>query len=345
MDKIAVVILNWNGKELLDRYLPAVIRHSSMSGLTVYVADNFSQDESVAFVENNFPSVKIIRLNENYGFAGGYNKALAEIQAEFYVLLNSDVEVTENWYVPLLKCMESDENVAVCMPKLKSDLNRDEFEYAGAAGGFIDKYGFPFCRGRLFNVNEKDIGQYNESSEIFWATGACMMIRAEIYHKSGGLDHDFFAHMEEIDLCWRLKNTGYKIMYCHQSEVFHLGGATLKKSNPRKTYLNFRNNLFLIYKNSQKVNKLLILRLFIDGIAAVKFLFTLEFINFFSVFKAHISFYSKRKRFRAKRKANIQNFTNYNHPEMFTKSIVWYFFIKKIRKFSALDFSPFSKIR
>ncbi|MFH2143990.1 MAG: glycosyltransferase family 2 protein [Bacteroidota bacterium] len=343
MDKIAVVILNWNGKELLNKYLPSVVKFSNGSGISIYLADNFSDDESISYVSNTFPSVKILELDKNYGFAEGYNIALKDIEAEHYILLNSDIEVTKDWFEPLLNCMESQPDVAACMPKIISDEKRDEFEYAGAAGGYIDKYGFPFCRGRLFNMNEKDTGQYNYSSEIFWATGACMMIRADLFHRAGGLDKDFFAHMEEIDLCWRLKNQGYKIYYCHESTVYHLGGGTLKKTNPRKTYLNFRNNLFLIYKNAapEKVNKMLFIRFIIDGIAAIKFLFSFEFTNFVSVFKAHVSFYSKLKIFRPKRRQNLKSFKIFKHKEIYKKSIVYSFFVKKIKKFSDLKFDNY----
>ena len=246
MTKTAVVILNWNGKKFLEQFLPYVIKHSS-SDAEVIVADNASNDDSVEFLKNNYPEIQIINNNENGGFSKGYNEALSKIDAEYYVLLNSDIEVTENWIKPIIDLMDSDKSIAVCQPKLRSYHQKEMFEYAGAAGGFIDKYGYPFCRGRIFNSIEVDNGQYDDTCEVFWATGAAMFVRAELYHKFGGLDNDFFAHMEEIDFCWRLKNEGYKIMYCADSVVYHVGGGTLPKNSSRKTFLNFRNNFNLLY--------------------------------------------------------------------------------------------------
>ncbi len=340
MCKTAVVILNWNGLELLKTFLPSVVKYSSTPDTDIYVADNHSDDESVNFIKENFPSIKIIKLDKNYGFAGGYNKALKKIKAKYFVLLNSDVEVSKNWLQPLVNLMETNPSVAACMPKILSYIKKDEFEYAGAAGGFIDKYGFIFCRGRIFNFNEKDNGQYNTQTPVFWATGACFMIRAEIFLKYGGLDEDFFAHMEEIDLCWRIKNRGMQIYYCPDSTVYHLGGGTLNKTNPKKTYLNFRNNLFMLYKNLPKNNviKLLLIRMILDGLAGINFLTHFEFKNFISVIKAHFSFYANLSKFKPKRKENLKHNTNYSHPEIYKKSIVKMFFLKNIKTFNKLKF-------
>ncbi|MBO7124575.1 MAG: glycosyltransferase family 2 protein, partial [Bacteroidales bacterium] len=238
---VAVAILNWNGKHWLEKFLANVVENSPEA--TVYIIDNASTDDSVSFLQAQFPKTPIIQLDKNYGFAEGYNQGLAQIQADYYVLLNSDVQVGKNWISPIIERMEADEKLAVCMPKLKSFDNPELFEYAGAAGGFIDKFGYPFCHGRLFSSIEKDEGQYNQECDIFWASGAALFVKRSVYQQLGGLDKDFFAHMEEIDFCWRVKNAGYKIKYIPQSEVFHVGGGSLPKENPFKTYLNFRNNL------------------------------------------------------------------------------------------------------
>ena len=249
MYKIAVVILNWNGREFLDRFLPGVVRHSSSHDVKIIVADNGSSDDSVEFIRNKFKNVEIIELDKNYGFAGGYNKAFEKINSEYYILLNSDVEVSGNWIEPIIKKMDDDQDVAAAMPKILSYQNRSKFEYAGAAGGFIDKWGYPFCRGRILNNIEPDNNQYNNSIEIFWASGACLFIKSKIFHDTGGFDDDFFAHMEEIDLCWRIKNLGYKI-YCYPcSQVYHVGGGTLPNETPAKLFFNFRNSLYLLLKN------------------------------------------------------------------------------------------------
>ncbi|MBC8110364.1 MAG: glycosyltransferase family 2 protein, partial [Verrucomicrobia bacterium] len=235
MEKLAVVILNYNGKHHLQTFLPSVISHSS--GFSVFVADNGSSDDSITFLKENFPTVKIISLGQNHGFSKGYNLALHQVASEYVVLLNSDVEVTENWISPVLDLLEKDKIIAACQPKMLAYAQKTQFEYAGAAGGFLDFLGYPFCQGRLFDAMETDTGQYNKTTEIFWASGACMFVRSEVYQQLGGLDDDFFAHMEEIDLCWRMKNAGYQIMYCPESTIFHLGGGTLNKTNARKTFL------------------------------------------------------------------------------------------------------------
>ncbi|MDF1675256.1 MAG: glycosyltransferase family 2 protein, partial [Vicingaceae bacterium] len=243
LNSVAVVILNWNGKHFLEKFLPSLIEHTSFAELIV--ADNCSTDDSLSFLKENFPQIRIITLAENYGFAKGYNEALKQVNSDVYVLLNSDVEVTENWLQPCLEILKKDNDMAACQPKIKAFHQKTYFEYAGAAGGFIDKYGYPFCRGRIFETLEEDNNQYDEEIEIFWATGACLVIRADIYHELNGLDSFFFAHMEEIDLCWRIQNRGKKIKYVPQSTVFHVGGGTLHKSKPQKTFLNFRNNLIM----------------------------------------------------------------------------------------------------
>ncbi|MBP6260021.1 MAG: glycosyltransferase family 2 protein, partial [Paludibacter sp.] len=247
--RTAVVILNWNGEKFLNQFLPVLLRNTQLPGVDIYVADNASTDNSLSLIEEQFPTVKTLLLDKNYGFAGGYNKALAQINADYFVLLNSDVEVTENWLQPLLNYMNENADVAACQPKIKSFYNRDYFEHAGASGGFIDYLGFPFCRGRVVGTAEMDRGQYDTVIDVFWATGACLLIRSELYNQVGGLDDEFFAHMEEIDLCWRLKGQGFRIVCIPQSEVYHVGGGTLQVEHPHKTYLNFRNNLLMLYKN------------------------------------------------------------------------------------------------
>jgi GT2 family glycosyltransferase len=337
MDKIAVVILNWNGRKFLEQFLPSVVQNSA--GAKIFVADNNSSDDSVEFVKTNFPEVSLILISHNEGYSEGYNIALKQIEAKYYVLLNSDVEVTSDWLKPLAEIMDGNDQIAACQPKIKSYFEKNKFEYAGAAGGFIDKWGYPFCRGRIFDTIEKDEGQYNDIREIFWASGACLFIRSESFHKMGGLDKDFFAHMEEIDLCWRLQNAGYKIFYCGKSEVYHVGGGSLSKSDPHKTYLNFRNNLSLLYKNLPDKNFYVIffLRLILDGMAGLKFLFTDSIMHSFAVVKAHFSTYRnigklKRKRKALKVKGSIKIKTIYTH------SIACDYFIRKKRKFSDLEF-------
>ena len=336
--KIAIVILNWNGKKHLEKFLPSVIKHSKSDQIKLYVADNGSSDDSVHFIQNSFPEIELVLLDKNYGFAGGYNKALAKIQAEYYVILNSDVEVTENWVFPIIDKMDADQLVAAAMPKIKSYHNKEYFEYAGAAGGFIDKFGYPFCRGRILDTIEKDEGQYNQELEIFWASGACMFIRSKVYHQQKGFDDDFFAHMEEIDLCWRIKNTGLKIMYYSDSEVFHLGGGALPNNSPQKLYLNFRNNLFLLYKNLPSNNRFVIvfIRMVLDGASAMVYLSRFSGSFFFAVIKAHFSFYASIKKLKAKRKLQMNINNKYLHSEIYKHSILYSYFVDKIRTYSKL---------
>jgi GT2 family glycosyltransferase len=331
---IAVVILNWNGRKYLDQFLPALIQYSG-SEAEIIVADNASSDDSVSFLEKNFPSVRIIRNTANEGFARGYNLALQQVKADYYILLNSDIEVTPNWIRPVIDMMEKDSSIAACQPKIRSFHERSKFEYAGAAGGFIDKYGYPFCRGRIFQSIEEDLGQYDDAIEIFWATGACMFIRAELFHASGRLDEDFFAHMEEIDLCWRLKNLGYKIMYCPESVVYHIGGGTLPKISWRKTYYNFRNNFYLLYKNlpDDLVDEVFAKRLVLDAIAGLKFLFTAGFKDTWAIYRAHMSFYSNLGRTKAKRKLLKHGPLH----KVYRRNIVFEYFLRKKTKFTDLD--------
>ncbi|HSD05654.1 glycosyltransferase family 2 protein [Flavobacterium sp.] len=322
MKKIAVVILNWNGVKLLEQFLPSVIQFSPEA--TIYIADNASTDESIQFVRNNYPSVGIVQNKTNKGFAGGYNDALEHIDAEFYALVNSDIEVTENWLQPILKTFESEPNTAIIQPKILDYKRKDYFEYAGAAGGFIDKYGYPFCRGRIFDTLEKDNGQYNDDTEIFWASGACFFIRSKIYKELNGFDEDFFAHQEEIDLCWRALNKGFKIKYISESIVYHVGGATLQQSNPQKTYLNFRNSLLMLTKNLPHKNLFSVIfsRLVLDGIAGVKFIFSGQFAHCLAIIRAHFSFYCLfSKNFSKREKNQISIYFK-------TKSIVYSYYVK-----------------
>ncbi len=289
--KVAVVILNWNGEHFLQKFLPAVLA-TDYSNLDIYIADNASTDNSIQVLEMLFPMVKIVQNDANYGFAGGYNQALRHISAEYYVLLNSDVEVNPNWVTPVIELMESDPNIAACQPKILAYHQKTHFEYAGAAGGWIDSLGYAFCRGRFFDICESDNGQYDQSTEIFWASGCALFIRANLYHAFGGFDQHFFAHQEEIDLCWRLKRSGYSIYVCPQSVVYHIGGGSLHKSNPRKTFLNYHNNLLMIYKNSAAFRLLWLLpvRMILDWISAVKLLAEGKFPDAKAIAKAHVYF-------------------------------------------------------
>ena len=339
MKKVAVVILNYNGKKFLEEFLPIVIENNS-DFAEIIVADNKSTDDSVDFMRKHHPNIRLIINNSNGGFATGYNVALRQVEADYYVLLNSDIEVTPNWIEPVIKLMDNDENIAACQPKILSYYDKTKFEYAGAAGGFIDKFGYPFCRGRLFQDLETDNGQYDDVKEIFWATGACMFIRASLYHELGGLDDDFFAHMEEIDLCWRLKNAGYKIMYCPDSKIYHIGGGTLPKSSARKTYLNFRNNLSLLIKNlpEGKVFGTIFYRFLLDWIAALKFLCDGSFADFFAVTRAHISFLRHIPVLRKKRKKLAHNKVS----QVYQKNIVFKYFLGKKKSYSDLNSKDFS---
>jgi GT2 family glycosyltransferase len=331
-NKIAVVILNLNGKSFLEKFLPSVVKHSIEA--KIIIADNYSTDDSISFLEKNYPFIHIIKLDQNYGFAGGYNKALKQVDSEYYILLNSDVEVTENWLTPMLKMLDNDKKIVACQPKIKDYNNKDSFESAGASGGFIDKYGYSFCRGRIFDYLEKDTNQYDEPIEIFWASGAALFIRAKEYHQIGGLDEFYYAHMEEIDLCWRLKNEGHKIMVCPSSTVYHVGGGTLNKINPRKTFLNFRNSLLTLYKNLPKNERFvkIFIRLNLDAIAGLKFLLDGKPNHTLAIIRSHFAFYLAIFKNRIKR----NEIDNPNLKGMINISIVKKHFINKRKTFNEL---------
>jgi GT2 family glycosyltransferase len=336
--RIAVAILNWNGENFLRLFMPSVLLHSQMVA-DVIVIDNASTDGSVALLEKEFPQVQRVILNHNYGFAGGYNKGLMGLQYEYVVLLNSDVEVTANWIEPVIDWMDREPLLAACQPKILDYHQKDTFEYAGGAGGFMDKDGFAFCAGRIFYQFEKDLNQFKDNQEVFWASGAAMFIRLKHWHETGGLDEDFFAHMEEIDLCWRLKNRGYKIGACRESAVYHFGGGTLDRQSNFKTYLNFRNSLYLITKNERSGGLALkiIRRLTLDGIAGIRFLTEGKWSHCWAIIKAHFSFYKRLtsvldKRRREKQFASLPNLTG-----KLNRSIVWLFFAKDVHTVSQLN--------
>lgn len=337
--KVAVVILNWNGVHFLQKFLPNVLSNSKGEGIGVFIADNGSTDGSLAFLDREFKDVIQIRLDKNYGFAEGYNRALQQIDAEYFVLLNSDVEVTEGWLLPLIEFMDSNPNAAACAPKIMDYSRKEYFEYAGAAGGFIDKFGYPFCRGRILSEIEVDENQYNNSIEIFWASGACMFVRASAYLKLGGLDDSFFAHMEEIDLCWRFHNNGFSVWSVPFSCVYHVGGGTLPNNNPRKLYLNYRNSLYTLHKNLHP-NKLFItvsVRIMLDWLSAFAYLASFKFNFFKAVFTAHNHYFKHIKTLNKYRKSS-----NYNHlkpnSQILPKSILVQFFILRNKKFSNIKF-------
>ncbi len=325
----AIVILNWNGKALLKEFLPPVIKYSKEA--TVYLADNASTDDSISYVKETFPEVKIVKNKVNGGYAKGYNDALSKIDADIYCLLNSDVEVTKDWLVPVLKDFANHSNIAAIQPKILDYKKKTHFEYAGAAGGFIDKLGYPYCRGRIFDTLEKDTDQYNDTVPIFWASGACLFIKKQVFEEVGKLDEDFFAHQEEIDLCWRIQNRGYTILYEGSSTVYHLGGATLNTMNPKKTFFNFRNSLYLLVKNvpGSKVWSIIFLRMLLDGLAAFRFLIQGRFSHFFAIFKAHLSFYLNFSTLIKKRKKLSKGGKYYS-----VFSVVWQYFILKHKHFN-----------
>lgn len=336
MKQTAVVILNYNGAGMLRRFLPSVIKYSPEA--SIYVADNGSSDESCDVVRNEFPAVKLMVLDHNYGFAEGYNRALAQVDEEYVVLLNSDVEVTRGWLSPMTQFLDSNPEVAACQPKLLSFKQKDFFEYAGAAGGFIDKWGYTFCRGRIFNTVERDSGQYDDTTDVFWATGAALMIRNEVYKNNGGLDGRFFAHMEEIDLCWRLRSRGYRIACVPQSHVYHVGGATLKKENPQKTYLNFRNNLLMIYKNAPdcQLKKIMLFRKVFDNVAALKFLASGDYAAFKAVRKARRDFKAMRSGYDKARAENMKLAVTTRIPEVLKSSILYKYYLGFKHTYSSL---------
>ncbi|GAB7088320.1 glycosyltransferase family 2 protein [Marinifilum fragile] len=339
MNRIGIVILNWNGKELLKQFLPSVVTHSKREWAEVIVADNASTDDSIAFLEQEYPDIRLIQLDKNYGFAEGYNRALAQLDHEYFVLLNSDVEVSENWLDSIYQQFENNADIAAAQPKIKAYHNKSGFEYAGAAGGFIDYLGYPFCRGRILDTIEEDTAQYDKNIDVLWASGAALFIRAEIYKNTGGLDGDFFAHMEEIDLCWRIKNQGYRIICDTNSTVYHVGGATLPNHSSRKLFLNFRNNLLMLYKNlpPNKFISTFFYRMVLDGVAALKFLLGGEFANFAAVFKAHMSFYGMIGQFRKKRKELLPLVSKNHHKEIYRNSIIFDYFLRSKKRYSEIE--------
>lgn len=324
MKEIAVVILNWNGKELLQKFLPAVVQHSNQA--QIYVIDNASTDDSVVFLQNNFPEVRLIQNQQNLGYAGGYNQGLEQIKEPFYCLINSDVLVTENWLTPILKLLGEQPEIGIVQPKILDYKRRNYFEYAGAAGGFIDAYGFPFCRGRVFDTIEKDEGQYNDITPVFWASGACFFVRKSVFEQLNGFDTLFFAHQEEIDFCWRAHIQNIQVYYCGFSTVYHVGGATLSNGNPKKTFLNFRNSLLMLYKNRPKKGKFINIftRLSLDGLAGIHFLLKGKPQHCWAIVRSHFSFY----------RLISQSTVNPNAIKYYrVKSVVWAYFIRRKKTF------------
>lgn len=332
--KISIVILNWNGSSFLKRFLPSVVAHSK-GDVEIVVADNGSTDDSRSVIETLFPTVIYLQLDQNYGFAEGYNRALAVVQADYLLLLNSDVEVTPGWLEPMLQLMEGDPSIGVCQPKILSLDRPDEFEYAGAAGGFIDRFGYPYCRGRILQVVEKDLGQYNNSIPVSWTSGACMMIRTQVWKECKGFDADFWAHMEEIDLCWRAQHLGYKVYVTPDAVVYHLGGGTLNYNNPLKIHLNFRNNLFLLFKNlpGKQLATILPARMVLDGVAAFAFLFKGEFKSFGRVLTAHLKFYRALPQLIKKRREIFLLSKKRKLSLLTSNFILWNYFVLKRRKY------------
>jgi GT2 family glycosyltransferase len=341
VDTLAIVILNYNGQSFLAKFLPTVIAHAE--GHPIYVADSASTDGSVAFVRANFPGVRLIELPYNGGYAGGYNMALDHIRthyggATYYVLPNSDIEVTPGWISPVLSLLEANPQIAACQPKILSYSERTMFEHAGAAGGFVDWLGYVFCRGRVFATFETDHGQYDNNRSIFWATGACLFIRSDLFHRAGGFDASFFAHMEEIDLCWRLQRLGYEIWACGQSTVYHVGGGTLHKSNPHKTYLNYRNSLFMLYKNWPADGRLwgkFLLRLIMDGVSSLLFLKVGQWRDVLAIIRAHFAFYGQLPQLHKQRKLLLSE--QKKAVSLYPKSIVWAYFVKGKKTFNAME--------
>jgi GT2 family glycosyltransferase len=328
MPKVAIVILNYNGQGFLEKFLPSVILNSQ--GHEIIVADNASTDNSINFLKQTYPNIRLIQLPHNGGFTGGYNEALKQVKATYYVLLNSDIEVTPNWINPVIELMDANPKIAACQPKMRDYHKPDYFEYAGAAGGYIDWLGYPFCRGRIFDTCEVDSGQYEDAREVFWATGACMFIRADVFHELGGFDTQFFAHMEEIDLCWRMKNAGYQIYYSPASTVYHVGGGTLHKSNPRKTFLNYRNGLAMMYKNlpANQLFTTIFARLVLDGVSSIKFLLAGSFKDIWAILKAHFAFYAMIPKLERKSPNHLK--------DIYPKSIVLDYFLRKKKRYGEL---------
>lgn len=333
---IAVVILNYNGKNWLEKFLPSVVEHSDRS--EIIVVDNGSTDDSIAFLNQKHPTIKTIVLDQNYGFTGGYNRGLEHLNHPYFVLLNSDIEVTANWLEAPIALLDQNLDVAAVQPKIKSYKNKHMFEHAGAAGGMMDRLGYPFCRGRIFMTAEEDTGQYETEQEVFWATGACLFIRGSLFKSFGGLQEEFFAHMEEIDLCWRLQRAGYRIMYTPHSQVFHVGGGTLAASNPRKTYLNFRNGMALLYINlpNRKLIPIIFSRLILDGIAAIQFTLVGHWRDAWAIFRAHLSFYRRLATWKKARITSSKMSVRDVYASTYERSIVWQYFLRNRTEYGKL---------
>ncbi|GGM72772.1 glycosyl transferase family 2 [Dyadobacter beijingensis] len=327
---VAIVILNYNGRHYLEKFLPNIIGHSK--GHAIWIADNASTDHSMEWLAEHYPELNTLAISENKGYAGGYNDALRRIQSDYYILLNSDIEVTENWIDPVIAFMETDQRIAACQPKIRAYDLPTHFEYAGAAGGYMDYLGYPFCRGRIFDTREEDLGQYDDEKDVFWATGACLFVRSAAFHAASGFDESFFAHMEEIDLCWRLLNMRYRITYCGKSTVYHVGGGTLHKSNPKKTFLNYRNNLIMLYKNLPKGRrwKTIVIRLILDGISSVRFMATGAWPDVLAILRAHFAFYGMIPELTRKTER-----TRYRAP-LYYRSVVWEYFVLGKHRFGQL---------
>lgn len=339
MKKVSVVILNWNGKKLLEKFLPSVIHYTTHPDVEIVVADNGSTDDSLIFLQTEYSQIRCVELSDNHGFAEGYNRVLKEVDAEYFVLLNSDVEVTEGWLLPIIEYLDTNKDIAAAQPKILAQRNKSFFEYAGASGGFLDKYGYPFCRGRIFSRVEEDLHQYDSPTDVLWATGACLIIRSGDFFNVSGFDASFFAHMEEIDLCWRLNCRGRRIVCLPFSTVYHVGAATLKKESPRKTFLNFRNNLLMLYKNlsQESLKRVMITRLILDYIAAFQFTITGKYANAREVIKAHKDFYENRKTYRQARQENLRKRTIVSIKTIYPKSILSAYYLKRIRVYSKLQ--------
>jgi len=338
MDKVAIVILNWNGQAMLEKYMSSVLQYSKDEA-TVYVADNASTDQSMEMLRQHFPGVKLIQLEKNWGFAEGYNKALKQVDAEYYLLLNSDIEVTHHWLTPMTEYMDNHPDVAACQPKLLSIFDKDRFEYAGASGGYLDHFGYPFCRGRIFETVEEDNGQYDYATDILWATGAALMIRSKDYWEAGGLDGRFFAHNEEIDLCWRLRIRGRRIVCLPESYVYHVGGGTLPKGNPMKTFLNFRNNLTMLFKclPEEDLKRVMRWRWWLDYLAAWEMLILKRNVgDFKAIYRARRAFKRWRKDFETDRKAIQASRVAKEIPERRAFSLLWQYYVKGRKTFVQL---------
>ena len=337
MKRVSVIILNWNGAEMLRKFLPSVVKHSPEAA--VIVADNGSTDDSVDILQREFPMVEVMAFDRNYGFAEGYNKALAQVETPYTLLLNSDVEVVEGWLEPLLSFMDAHPDAAACQPKLRNYNHREMFEYAGACGGFLDSLGYPYCRGRVMSVVEKDEGQYDgDPVPVFWATGAALLVRTRVYNNVGGLDSRFFAHQEEIDFCWRLRSRGYGVWCVPQSVVYHLGGATLDKSNPRKTFLNFRNNLLMLYKNLPAERRVSVMaaRYFLDYLAALQMLLSGKRKEALAVVRARFEYSHIRHEFDSQRQENLKAAKVKEIAEQRPRSLLWAYYIRRVRRYTEL---------